>query len=131
MHRRSFLPILIAAALVACGHDSPTSVSNDIVTVAREGNAIRITNLTTEARGFMANDPNWLALVDLSLTAVCATTDAACLRLPAKTTILVPLASVGGYSASTTSIQVMTWRVLANGSGGLQAVADETITLKL
>jgi hypothetical protein len=129
MHRRSFLPILLAV-FVSCG-DGTTAVANSVVNVAREGNALRISNLTDEARAFAANDPDWLALVDLSLTYFCTTTDSGCLRLPAKGSVLVPFSDVGGYGSSTKAVTVWTWRVMSNGAGGLQAVMDDAITLKL
>ena len=131
MHRRSFLPLLFAAAIAACHSDGPTAVSNNAVRVVREGSALRITNLSDEPRAYAAFDPNWLALADLSLTAFCATQQPSCLRLPAHGSVLVKLTDVGGYSASTKTIVVWTWRVIPNGAGGLQAVMDEAITLKL
>ena len=131
MLRRRFLPILALAALAAC-NDSPTAVSNGVVTVVREGDALRITNQTDEARAYAAYDPNWLALADLSLQAYCRTWDAACLRLPAHGSVLVPLSEVGGYSTSTKEIQVWTWRVLMSEvNGQLEPVPDDAILLKL
>lgn len=128
MHRRTFLPIVIAVLVAAC-HDGATAISNGIITAKREATGIRLTNQTNEARGYLVNDPAWLAVADLSFSVLCTTTDSACLRLPAKGSVLVPFAEVGGYSATTKSVVVWTWRVLASGVGGLQAVSDAPITL--
>jgi len=125
------LPMLVLGLAIAC-HDWPTSVSNGIVTVRREGNGIPIVNQTTEARGCLAMDQDWMALADLSLYALCTTADSVCLRLPPNGSVLVPFSDVGGYSASTKKIAVWTWRVLPTGPGGqLEAVTDAAITLKL
>lgn len=131
MHRRSFLPLLFAAAIAACHSDGPTAVSNNAVRVVREGSALRITNLSDEPRAYAAFDPNWLALADLSLTAFCATQQPSCLRLPAHGSVLVKLTDVGGYSASTTTIQIYTWRVLSDIEGVLHVEADDPLVLKL
>lgn len=134
MLRRTFLPILVAAALVACKPDAIIGppVSNGVVRVVREGNALRISNLTDQPRAYMAMDAGWLALVDLSLIALCNTADANCLRLPANGSVLVPFSEVGGYSAATKEVTVWTWRVVPSTTGGnLEPVLDETIVLKL
>jgi hypothetical protein len=125
------IPVLLFAAFVAACGDGTTAVSNSVVSAVREGNALRISNRTDEARAFAASDPEWLALVDLSLTYFCTTTDSGCLRLPANGSVLVPFSDVGGYGSSTKAITVWTWRVGPDGAGGRQAVMDDAITLKL
>jgi hypothetical protein len=136
MNRRNFgiLALTFAVALSGC-REGATGVTNGVVTVVLEGDALRIRNSGNQARAFAAYDANWLALAstsDFTMLALCNTTDAACLRLPAYGSILVPLTDVGGYSASTTHVTVWTWRVLPVGEGaGLQPVTDETIQLKL
>jgi len=134
MLRRRFV-LTLAAALVgasAACDDGPTAVSNGIVTVRREGEGIRLTNQTAEARGYLAIDQDFMALADLSLIALCATADSACLRLPPNGSVLEPFSDVMGYNASTKKIIVWTWRVLPTGPGGqLQAVTDASLVLTL
>jgi hypothetical protein len=131
MNRRIFLPLLLAVSLAAC-KDGATVVTNGLVKAVREGNGVRLTNMTDEARAYAINDPDWLAVASLDLIAACSTTDVACLRLPANASVFVPFTEVGGYSASSKEVQVWTWRVLPNGAGGsLQPVMDDAITLKL
>ena len=120
-----------AAAAAACS-DSPTSVANGVVRVTREGSGIRIDNLTDTPRAYAAYDPNFLALADLSLLALCNTTDVNCLRLPAHGSVLVPFSEVGGYGSGTTSIVVWTWRVVPSATPGqYEPLMDEGVTLKL
>src|SRR5690242_10029480 len=114
MNRRHVLILAAAAALSACG-DRITAVTNGAVTVRKEANGIRIDNGTGTARAYIANDPNWLALAstsDLSLMAICTTTDSGCLRIPAHGSVVVPFSEVGGYGSSTKSVVVWTWRVM-------------------
>lgn len=131
---RKLIPLLWLASLTACA-DGPTAVvENEVVRVAQESSGIRITNLTDIPRAYLANDPNWLALASASfdLVALCNVPDSTCLRLPAKGSVLVPYAEVGGYSTNTQSIVVWTWRVVpAATPGQYQAEMDEAVTLKL
>ena len=133
MNRRRLVVLLIAIAVSACVSDGPTAVTNGLVRAVREGNAVRLTNLTSEGRAYNINDPDWLVLASLDLLAACTTVDVACLRLPANASVLVPFTEIGGYNANTTDeLIVWTWRVLPNGAGGsLQPVMDDAITLRL
>jgi hypothetical protein len=130
MNRRSLVVLLFALAVSSC--DRITAYSNGEVKAVLEDNGVRLTNMTNEARAYTINDPNWLAVATLSLIAQCATVDAACLRLPANSSVLVPFAEIGGYGETSQQLTVWTWRVLPNGAGGsLQPVMDESITLQL
>lgn len=127
-HRRVFLSILLVCLVAAC-HDGPTVVTNGIISAKREASGVRLTNQANEARGYMVNDPEWLAVADLSFSVLCTTTDSGCLRLPANGSVVVPFADIGGYSATTKTVVIWTWRVMPNGAGGFQAVSDDAITL--
>lgn len=131
---RKLIPILLLASLAACA-DNPLGVAeNEVVRVAEETSGIRITNLTDTPRAYLANDPEWLAValsMPLDLIALCNTPDAACLRLPAKGSVLMPYAEVGGYGSSTKSIVVFTWRVVPVAPGQYQTEMDQAVTLKL
>lgn len=130
-YRRTFLPVVLAALFATGCQEGPTVLTNGIISAKREATGVRITNQTNDARAYMINDPDWLAVADLSFSVLCTTTDPGCLRLPAKGSVLVPFADIGGYSASTTTVVIWTWRVVPNGVGGFQAVSDDAISLKL
>ena len=127
--KKQLLILAATMALTSCA-DRVTAITNGAVTVRKEATGIRIDNGTNQARAYLANDPEWLALADLSLMAICETTDSGCLRIPANGTAHVPFSEIGGYSASTKTVLVWTWRVLPEGVGGApQAVMDQEITL--
>ena len=131
---RKLIPILLLASLAACA-DNPLGVAeNEVVRVAEEAAGIRITNLTDTPRGYMANDPEWLAValsMPLDLVAFCNTPDSGCLRLPASGSVLMPYSEVGGFGSSTKSIVVYTWRVVPISPGQYQAEYDGAVELKL
>lgn len=130
--KRRIASVLLALTFAACS-DAPTaSVASDVVRVTPGDAGLRIENLTDTPRAYAAHDPEFLALADLSLLALCNTPDANCLRLPAHTSVLVPYNEVTGYGTSTKSIVVYTWRVVPSGTPGqYEQLMDEAITLKL
>lgn len=128
--QRSVLSVLLALVLVGCS-DGPTSVANGVVKVTLEESGLRIENLSDVPRAYAAYDEGFLALADFALIALCSTPDAACLRLPAKSSVLVPFSEVGGYGSGTTTIVVWTWRVVATGAGQYNPAMDDAISLKL
>lgn len=130
----NLIPVMLLASLAACADSPMAVVESDLVRVVEEPSGIRITNLTDSPLAYMASDPEWLALVDATfdLMALCSTPDAACLRLPAKGSVLVPYAEVGGFGTSTTRIVVWTWRVVPSSTPGEYQTSEfKSVTLEL
>lgn len=124
---RRIASVLLVLTFAACG-DAPTaSVVSDVVRVTRGDAGMRIENLTDTPRAYAAYDAEFLEQTGYSLLAPCNTPDSTCLRLPARSSVLVAYNDVSGYGAGTRSIAVCTWRVLPSSTPGQYDPAMDVI----
>ncbi|HEY0969740.1 MAG TPA: hypothetical protein VGE02_02060 [Gemmatimonadales bacterium] len=111
-----------AMLMAACAEDGAMGPGEDasVVRVNRYAAALEIRNPGDEPLGYTVIEAE---LATRALLAFCTDPGPECRRLPARGSVTVPYAQIGGYEAGDREAIVHTWRVVPDGEGGHE-VAD-------
>ena len=121
--RRAALVSAAAAAMMlsACTDDVVTNFETGaLVRVERSDRAIELRNPGHEPLAYIVIEAEFAARANF---AFCADPGPECRRLPARGSVTVPYAQIGGYEDGDREAIVHTWRVVPDGQGGHE-VAD-------
>ncbi len=88
------------------------------LTITDEPSGLRLENHTDEPIAFTAFDRGYAARIQF---APCLDTSPSCLRLPARTSIVVPYNDIGGYSPHTREVILYWWHLVPDPAGGYRA----------
>lgn len=131
---RALTAVLLALCIPVAGCErTPPAVtattgspSTAAVTAEPVADGVRITNGTATGVAFVVVDPTWLGLL-----VQCDTPGPDCIRLPAGGSIVVPRAEMHGVTSATTDVEVRTWRVVPDASGGHRVEQVSTVVVRL
>ena len=94
--------------------------------VARVAGGIRVTNGTDRGLAYVVRNSGWLGLV-----ALCIDPGSSCVRLSARSSIVVPDTEILGYARDAREAQVTLWHVEPDGAGGHRAVIVKDVAIRL